>query len=91
MGTEVIRSCIEQLIIRKMDHILYKVVTFGGVADKENVERCLRKAVYPICWTNFQCQKDYAVKYVFKTCTLGSKPIGSGGVKRMEGHDIENI
>ena len=41
-------------------------------------------------WLNFQSKNDYAVKYVYRVCTLGAKPIGSAGLKLVHGHELAN-
>ena len=51
----------------------------------------MKQATDPLSWTNFQCNRDNAVRYMFRACTLGGKPIGWGGVRKVEGHDVENI
>ena len=51
----------------------------------------MKQARTPLSWVNFVSQKDYAVRYMFRACTLGGRPIGWGGVRKIEGHDVENI
>ena len=85
------KACVEQLIKKKKESILFKIATFGGVADRESVEKCMRSSREPLSWINFQSTKDYAVRYMFRACTLGGKPIGWGGMKKVEGHELDNV
>ena len=66
-----------------MDHLILKVATLGGVADRQSVLKCMKQAKTPLSWINFQCDRDYAVRYMFRACTFGGKPIGWGGVRKL--------
>lgn len=55
----------------------------GGVAVREEVEKIMRHCTSPISWINYQSRKDYSVRYMFRVCTLGSRPVGWGGVKKV--------
>ena len=91
MGTEVIRSCVSQMIDRKMEKLLLKVVTLGGVADQEKIKEAMTLSRCPLNWVNFQCSRDYAVCYLFKAVNLGGNLIGEKGVIPVKRHDIKNI
>lgn len=44
MGTEVIASCLQRLIEKKQEKLLLKIVTIGGVADRDSVSRLLERS-----------------------------------------------
>ena len=50
----------------------------------------MKEIHHSIHWINFQSSKDYAVRYVYRAYTLGNRPIGSGGVIKVPGHEIDN-
>jgi len=91
MGTEVIKACVERLERNKMEGMLLNVVTLGGVAVREDVENIMRHCHSPLSWFNYQSRRDYSVRYMFRVCTLGSRPIGWGGVRKVSGHEVENV
>lgn len=80
----------ERLIEMKQEKLILKIVTMGGVADRDNVYKIIERSTEPLTWLNFQSRQDYAVKYVYRVCTLGSKPIGSDGIPQVSGHEILN-
>lgn len=86
MGTEVIRACIERLIELKKVDIIYQIATFGGVADKQRVEDLLKSCPAPLYWNNFQSKRDFAVRYLYRVCTMGGRSIGASGIKNIPGH-----
>ena len=45
----------------------------------------------PLSWINFTSENDGMVRYLFKVCSIGGKPIGSEGIKKVKGHHVENI
>jgi hypothetical protein len=78
------------LIEKKKDSLLYKIATFGGVADKNRVEKMLDTSNEPLNWINFKSRRDYAVRYLYRVCTMGAQSIGAAGVKGIPGHEVEN-
>ena len=44
MGTEVIASCLDKLIEMKQEKMILKIVTMGGVADRDNVQKIIEKS-----------------------------------------------
>jgi hypothetical protein len=67
------------------------VVSFGGLTDTEQVEKCLIDSDHSIHWINCHSSNDYIVRFVYRACILGNQSIGAGGLRRIEGHEVENV
>ena len=79
------------MLEKKKLGILLKVVTLGGVADQAKIQKMMTMVPdYNFEWLNFKSRSDYTVRYLYRICTLGQHPIGSAGVKKVPGHDVEN-
>ena len=65
-------------------------MTLGGVAEQADVDKCLAESQFPLRWINFQCDQDWTVKHLYKIISGGGNPIGVKGVKKREGHEVEN-
>ena len=82
LGTQVVASTLHRLKSKGKLHMINRVITMGGVADKKEMEEILLRGdqkeeqAIEISWTNVHCERDNILKYLLRISMPSIDPIG---------------
>jgi hypothetical protein len=90
LGTQVLLCCFDRLLEKGKVHLINRIITLGGVADKHEVEAVLQKCGTSINWLNLWSINDSTVRFLYRACSPRSTPIGASNIAEIEGHRIKS-